>query len=261
MLLRPHLKPQKKAAEAAAKAAHELPNTAEQVKKDGLQKSFEKAAAETQEKYKQWQNDQKETHTRMKKILEESKEENDSLTAEDSLKILFCVLASDRTVTEEEQNAFVEMGKGMADNFSEFSDHLMQDCKDILSSIIEEDDMETYAALTNQISSAIAHSKEQENAAINPKHLLWNLIAAAGADHNVSDTELRLIRFYAKGENIDASVLAEMKRAYETIIAVEREKEAVIHENLSYSETQPIIEELDHRRTVIMNSIAALMND
>lgn len=250
-----------KAASATKKAVNDLPQTTEKIKNDGLKKTVTDMASETAQKYDQWQKDQKETHEKMKAALAETEKKEEGLTAEDSLKIIYSIIAADRVVSEEEKASFGEMGEAISDQFSVFADDIQQYFDAIFEETKDEDDTEFYAYIHDVIALAVDHSRREGKPEVNPKLLLWDLFVVAQADHDFSANEKALIRFYAKTEKIDPSVLSDMIRAYETINAIEREKEALIHQNLSYAETQPMVEELDHRTAVVMASIQALIQD
>lgn len=187
------------------------------------------------------------------------KEANEQILPSDALRIIYFLISSDMDITAEEEEMFDAIGKDMDPSFDSYKENIINECREFMDQAADAEDY--YDLVRDQVTAAIQSSKASSAGTIQPRVLVWNLISIAFADGEYSDNERRLIRSAVRLMNIDLSVMLEMEAAVQTLLAVQKEEEFLKASERKYSEVEPQLNEIAERKTVIMQSVQALLTD
>jgi uncharacterized tellurite resistance protein B-like protein len=187
------------------------------------------------------------------------KEANELILPSDALRIIYFLISSDMELSSEELEMFDAIGADMDPAFGNHKDMIISECSAYMEQASDQGDY--YDLIRDQITAALQSSKASSEGTIHPRLLIWNLISIAFADGDYSDNERRMIRSVVRLMNIDLSVMLEMEAAVQTLLAIEREEEFLKSSDRKYAEVELQMNEIADRKTVIMQSVQALMTD
>ena len=175
------------------------------------------------------------------------------------MKVIYCLMTVDRTVSEKETEKFNDIGTQIDPLFNCYRDRIIEDCQAEFGKAVDDEDY--YDVVHDYAAQVIRNSEIKENKAINGKSLYWNLLATAYVDEGYSNNEKRLIKYIARLLDIDQTVTLEMEAALKTLLAIEQEELFLQESGRSYKEVQTHIEDLEVRKQAITQGIFALVSD
>lgn len=195
----------------------------------------------------------------IKESLARDKKELNNVTNEDALKIIYCIMAADGKIDEEETIKFIEIANEVDNGFNTYQDNLMLEMKDMIIKAKKDEDYDL--CLSDFISETIRHSKKDKSASIPSKLLIWNLLVIAYSDGTCNEEELKLIRYTAKQLELDRSIILEFTSYIQTLMAMMKEEEWLKSSNRKYTEVEKVLNELTDRKQNIMQGVYALIKD
>lgn len=198
------------------------------------------------------------TEEAVKSALETDTAGERILSVKDALKLIYCLMAADGSISPEEEEKFLEIGNSLDSDFEQWKDELIADLsmkENVLS------DEEEYFDFIHDYAAKIIYQSEDTGEGICVKTLIWDLLVMAFSEGDYSANERRLIRFVAKALNIDSAIPLEMEQTLRTITALNKEEEWLKSVNRPYSVVAEQVDELKERRETIMNGAHALMAD
>ena len=192
------------------------------------------------------------------KALAEKKKEH-FISYKDAVRIIYCLITVDRTISEEETEKFNDIGKQIDPLFMNFRDRIIAECQSEFDKATDDEDY--YDVVHDYVADTIRGSDVKDDKAINGKSLYWNLLATAYVDEGYSENERRLIKFIARELDIDKTITIEMESALKTLLAIEEEEHFLEESGRTYKEVQVHMEDLETRKKAIMQGIFALVSD
>lgn len=194
-----------------------------------------------------------------KEALAKPEEPNELLTPEAALKIIYYQMAADGRLDDKELDKFEEIGRDVDPEFEEHKDALIDEC---IANISKETDPQYYIDnIVECIGSEVKDAQNSSKGIIQPKLLLWNLIAISVSDESYSEEEKRILRSVLRWLNIDKAVLFEMESTIQTLLAIEKEEEWLRSTNRTFAEVEKNMNELAQRKNAIMQGVHALLLD
>ena len=211
------------------------------------------------------------TKAAIKDALSEQRRKEAVLSTRDALQVMYCMMAVDGTISEEETDKFDEIGKVCDSDFESYRDSLIEECLAAAqletaygNSFVSEtpDDEEDYY---NQIHDYVGDLFKEEvfyaTDGMRGKILVWNLLAIAFSEGDYSANEKRLIRYIARRAGVDHTVLLEMEHTISTLAAIEKEEEWLKSTDKPYKVVEVRVNELADRKNMIMQGVNALIAD
>lgn len=180
------------------------------------------------------------------------------VSVKDSLKLIYCLMAADGSISPEEEEEFLEIGNSLDPDFEQWKDELIADLSMKEAVLSDEDE---YFDFIHDYAAEILYKAEDTGEGIGAKTLIWDLLVMAFSEGDYSANERRLIRFAAKALNIDGAIPLEMEQTLRTITALNKEEEWLKSVNRPYSVVAEQVDKLKERRETIMTGVHALMKD
>ena len=180
------------------------------------------------------------------------------VSVKDSLKLIYCLMAADGSISPEEEEKFREIGNSLDPDFEQWKDELTADLSMKEAVLPDEDE---YFDFIHDYAAEILYKAEDTGEGIGAKTLIWDLLVMAFSEGDYSANERRLVRFAAKALNIDPAIPLEMEQTLRTITALDKEEEWLKSMNRPYSVIEEQVNELKERRETIMTGVHALMED
>ena len=198
------------------------------------------------------------TDEAVKSALETSEAGERALPVKDALKLIYCLMASDGSISPEEEEKFLEIGNSLDSEFEQWKDELIADLSMKDTVLSDEDE---YFDFIHDYAAEIIYKTEDVGDGIGAKTLIWDLLVMAFTEGDYSTNERRLIRFVTRGLNVDLAVLLEMEQTLRTITALNKEEAWLKSVNRSYSVIDEQMTELKERRDTILTGLHALIAD
>ena len=180
------------------------------------------------------------------------------VSVKDSLKLIYCLMAADGSISPEEEEKFLEIGNSLDPDFEQWKDELTADLSMKEAVLPDEDE---YFDFVYDYATEILYKAEDTGEGIGAKTLIWDLLVMAFSEGDYSANERRLVRFAAKALSIDPAIPLEMEQTLRTITALDKEEEWLKSMNRPYSVIEEQVNELKERRETIMTGVHALMED
>lgn len=245
----------KKADDIAKNVQEQLPET---MKAMDVKSSLKSMAVKGTEAVVKFTKQSGETDKAVARALAEQNKEH-LISYEDAMRVIFCLIAVDRIVSNKEIEKFNDIGIQIDPLFSYYRERIMEECDLEFSKAQDYEDY--YDIVHDYAAHIIRNSQIRGDKAINGKSLYWNLLATAFVDEGYSENEKRLIRFIARELEIDKTVTLEMETALKTLLAIDEEEHYLQESGRTYKEVQKHLEDLDDRRQAIMQGVFALVSD
>ena len=178
-----------------------------------------------------------------------------------AMKAFYYLMAIDGDVSVDELDKFDEIGHELdGEAFSEYKESIFNECNAKIQ--VTTDDDEYYDIIQEGLDEAVL-SKNNNAAAheISARLLIWNMLAIAFSNDEYSDTERRLIRHVVRVVKMEKNVFLEMEQLIKTAASVERVNTWIQASDKPYAEVRPIVEELEKRQRIILESAKALIED
>ena len=180
------------------------------------------------------------------------------VSVKDSLKLIYCLMAADGSISPEEEEKFQKIGNSLDPDFEQWKDELTADLSMKEAVLPDEDE---YFDFIHDYAAEILYKAEDTGEGIGTKTLIWDLLVMAFSEGDYSANERRLVRFAAKALSIDPAIPLEMEQTLRTITALDKEEEWLKSMNRPYSVIEEQVNELKERRETIMTGVHALMED
>ena len=180
------------------------------------------------------------------------------VSVKDSLKLIYCLMAADGSISPEEEEKFQEIGNSLDPDFEQWKDELTADLSMKEAVLPDEDE---YFDFIHDYAAEILYKAEDTGEGIGAKTLIWDLLVMAFSEGDYSANERRLVRFAAKALSIDPAIPLEMEQTLRTITALDKEEEWLKSMNRPYSVIEEQVNELKERRETIMTGVHALIED
>ena len=200
----------------------------------------------------------KKTEEAVRSALETDAAGERIVSVKDSLKLIYCLMAADGSISSEEEEKFLEIGNSLDPDFEQWKDELIADLSMKEAVLSDEDE---YFDFIHDYAAEILYKAEDTGEGIGAKTLIWDLLVMAFSEGDYSANERRLIRFAAKALNIDGAIPLEMEQTLRTITALNKEEEWLKSVNRPYSVVAEQVDKLKERRETIMTGVHALMKD
>ena len=198
------------------------------------------------------------TDAAVKSALETDKVRDRIVSVKDSLKLIYCLMAADGSISPEEEEKFQEIGTSLDPDFELWKDALIEDLSMKEAVLTDE---EEYFDFIHDYAAEVLYKADDTGEGIGAKTLIWDLLVMAFSEGDYSANEKRLIRFVAKALKIDLAVPLEMEQTLRTITALNKEEEWLKSTNRPYSVIEEQVNELKERRETILTGVHALMED
>ena len=180
------------------------------------------------------------------------------LPIKDSLKLIYCMMAVDGSISPEEEEKFREIGISLDPDFESWQEELIRDIS--MKEAVLPDEEEYFDFIHDYVAETI-YSAEDTGEGLGVKTLVWDLLVMAFSEGDYSANERRMVRFVTKALKIDPAVPLEMEQALRTVTALDGEEEWLRSTDRPYAVIEEQINELRERRQTIITGIHALMND
>ncbi len=184
------------------------------------------------------------------------------LSVRDTLRLIYCLMAVDGTISSEEIDKVTEIGKGLDPAFDEYENDLLALSAKLTgmhAQAVEEDDY--YDMVHDEASSILSSTSAPGAGGIRGKVLIWDLLAVAYSEGDYSTDERRLIRYISKNVGVEQVTIMEMEHTIRTLMAIEQEETWLRNSNRSYAIVESHMNELADRRNAIMRGVNALLLD
>ena len=212
-----------------------------------------------------------ETKAAIKDALRDQKGSEAVFSVRDALRIMYCLMLIDGTVSEEEEEKFGEIGLACDQDFDSCKKQLIDECNGAVQSesaqgiefvsIASVDSEEYYDQIHDYVGDLIKEENFYQTEGVRAKWLIWNLLAIAYSEGDYSTNERRLMRYIAKKSGVDNTVLLEMEHTFSTLFAIEKEEEWLKSSDRPYKVIEERVVELSNRKDAIMQGINALISD
>lgn len=199
------------------------------------------------------------TDDAVKTALEKESAGEKTVSIKDSLKLIYCLMAVDGTISTEEEEQFLEIGNRLDPSFETYKNEIID--KEISMKNAAMMDEEEYFDYIHDYVASIIYKAEDTGEGIGAKTLVWDLLVMAFSEGDYSSNEKRMIRFISRALEIDPAVPLEMEQTLRTVTALNKEEEWLKSTTRSYSVIEEQINEVRERRETIIAGVQALMAD
>ena len=180
------------------------------------------------------------------------------LSVKDALKLIYCLMAADGSISPEEEEKFQEIGTSLDPDFEQWKDELTEDLS--MKEAVLTDEEEYFDFIRDYATEVIYKSEDSEDG-IGARTLVWDLLVMAFSEGDYSANERRLIRFASRALDVDSTIVLEMEQTLRTITALNKEEEWLKSMNRPYSVIAEQIDEVEKRRETVLTGLHALMAD
>ena len=200
------------------------------------------------------------------------KQSNEAVfSVRDALRIMYCLMLIDGSVSAEEEEKYSEIGLACDQDFDVYKKQLIDECVAVAQSessqgvefisLDSEDSEEYYDQIHDYVGDLIKEESFYRTEGVRAKGLIWNLLAIAYSEGEYSASERRLIRYIAKKSGVNNTILLEMEHTFSTLMAIEKEEEWLKSSDRPYKVIEERVVELSNRKDTIMQGINALISD
>lgn len=199
------------------------------------------------------------TDDAVKSALEQDAVGERTIPVKNALKLIYCLMAVDGTISPEEEEQLMEIGSRLDPSFETYKNEIIDNEISVKNAVMM--DEEEYFDFIHDHAAAIIYKSENTGEGIGVKTLVWDLLVMAFSEGDYSPNEKRLIRFISRALKIDLAVPLEMEQTLRTITALNKEEEWLKSTTRSYSVIEEQINEVKKRRETIITGVHALMAD
>ena len=211
-----------------------------------------------------------ETKAAIDAALTDKRRSEAMFSVRDSLRIAYCLMLIDGSVSAEEVEKYNEIGTACDQEFDIYKKELIEECNaatqsesaqgvEFVSMGAEDDDY--YDQIHDYVGELIKEENFYRTEGVQARGLIWNLLAIAYSEGEYSASEKRLIRYITKKSGVDYAILLEMEHTFSTLIAIEKEEEWLKSSDRPYKVIEERVVELSNRKNTIMQGINALILD
>ena len=176
------------------------------------------------------------------------------------IRAFYYLMAVDGEVDGEELTKFDEISKEIDGvDFENYKDTLIEECTAQIAAAITDD--EVFDVIQENLDTALINGAGEVSNGIPVRLLVWNMLAIAFANDDYSELEHKLILHVVRTCKMDRSVFLEMEILIKTAASVNKELAWIQTTNKTYTEIRPIVEELEKRQRIIVESARDLIED
>lgn len=190
-----------------------------------------------------------------------------------TIKIIYYLMAVDGVICQSEEEKFDEIAREIDLNFIHYKEEIMAECQAQIEKVV---DKEKYYEAVQECVGRVIHGSASMTSDFNfpvypvvgrtldfkqvsGRVLVWNLLAIAFSDGKYSKEERKLIQYVISALNIDTTFFFEAENTMKAIAALEKEEKWLRTTKKPYSVIETQINELEHRRAIIENSVKKLI--
>lgn len=175
-----------------------------------------------------------------------------------ALKVFYYLMSIDGQVTENELVRFEEIGKEFDETFFSYKDELVKGCEEYISTA---DNVDRYDIIQEGLDESLRAEAVSLEDGVPPRLLVWDMLTLSYSDGGYSGDEKRLINHVGRILKVEASVMLEMNQLIATAMSIEDELVVLNQSNKPYSEIRPVVDEMEKRKKVILDSAKDLLED
>lgn len=171
------------------------------------------------------------------------------------ISVLWYLVHVDGAVSAEERETLSQLAGGIDNNYASYADELEVQCSAALAAAAAEFGVQAAAKIEAQ--------KVIEPLNLSPmeaKLMCWNLFALANSD-GLDAGELDFIRFVSEKAGVSKATFEEFRNYSDAIIEIAESRESLKASDRSYSEIEPLVNELLERERVVLEAAQALVTD
>ena len=177
-----------------------------------------------------------------------------------ALSMLYYLILVDGQSQNHELQLFDQLGEQFdAAEFKACRDTVMADCQSQIAGA--SDNFEYYELVAEGVDKVLSHNPSGEGPCIPLSMVVWDMLAVAHADHACTVDEERLIKHVVRVHGINQNLYRQFAYTMEACVAVDEQLDSVKNSSMSYSEAKPIVDELEHRRDVMVSGVLDIIND
>jgi len=177
-----------------------------------------------------------------------------------AMKVFYYLMAVDGEVSSDKMERFDEIGCEIdGEAFSEYKDSIIDECKSHINTAAGDEDF--YDVIQEGLDEVLYCENDSDSQGVTDRLLVWNMLVIAFVNDEYSDIERRIINHVVRVAKMDKSVFLEMEQLIKTVASIKRENEWIQASDKTYAEVRPIVEELEKRQRVIIESALALIED
>ena len=174
------------------------------------------------------------------------------------IKTIYCLMMTDRNLSNEEMKQFEEIGAEIdPTDFDHFKEDIITECNEKL--LKYKNDPDYYDILQEYIDTFVKDNLNSDTLAT--RYTIWNLFAVAYNEEQIDQDEMRLIRHVSRTLNMSKADYLEMEQYMKTIVDLRCEKAMLESSSKQYSEIRPMVDSIELRQRTIMQSVTTLIND
>ena len=182
------------------------------------------------------------------------------ISNKNAMEAFYYLMAVDGEVDGEELAKFNEIGREISSaEFDNYKDTVIKECLEQIATAVTED--ETYDVIQEGLDHVLINGACEVSNGIPIRWLVWNLLAIAFVNEVYSTLEQKLILHVVRTSKMDRSVFLEMEQLIKTAESVKRELAWIQTTNKTYAEVRPIVDELEKRQRILVESAQALIED
>lgn len=171
------------------------------------------------------------------------------------ISLLWCLASVDGEITEIERQKLEELALTVDENYPTYGNELEQECARRLEEGARE--------FGHQNAAKIEAQRVIESLELSPQDarlICWDLLALAGADE-LDNRELDFVSFASEKAGVGRDTFEELRNYSDAILETEACLVRLKASNRSYSEVEPLVEELSERIRTIIVAAQALITD
>lgn len=177
-----------------------------------------------------------------------------------AIRAFYYLMAADGEVDGEELKIFYEICKKIdGEDFDNYKGTLIEECMTQIATALTEE--EAFDVIQEGLDAALMNGTREVSNGIPLRLLIWDMLAIAFSNDDYSELEHKLILHLVRTSKMDRSVFFEMEQLIKTAASVNKELAWITTTNKTYAEIRPIVEELEKRQKVIIESARVLIED
>jgi hypothetical protein len=170
------------------------------------------------------------------------------------LGLAYLFLSAENRISDADFVLFEEIGKSIKD-FPKIKGEVIGECEKILAS--SDSDKSRFEIVSELFSEYKRSGGSADNLS---RSIQWSLIGLQYRAEKKSDIKQQLVALWAETNQIDKSIVLEMRDTYETAYALSKYQNWLeTNKKMSYSEVKPIMDELEKNRKSLAESMSNLI--
>ncbi|MGE9932823.1 hypothetical protein ACQRAR_09095 [Anaerovoracaceae bacterium SGI.174] len=174
-----------------------------------------------------------------------------------ALQIIYYLMAADGEIFHGEEEKFDSIGVELDPDFGNHKERIVKACQKQMRKARPFEDY--YGTLLDGIDEIFTHPSKVKASCIGIKVLIWNLLSVAFSDEKYDDRERNLIEEVVCRTNMNRAIFLEMEGSFFTLMDIEKEIHWIKTTEQPYLVIEEIVKELEHRKSVIFESVEDLI--